>query len=246
MARTPLTDFLQNYAFWLIDIGPQDNVGVPLLFPLLGFSAITSPEYTIETFEIAEGNALASKKAIKKASASNITLSRGVPFYDSDFFRWTITALTGDTTADKFLAIPRLEIGGPSYRRNLLLIQYFPHLIFFKSDNPENETLAKVGNTILGLSTTLNLAGTTGALEGSGAAFLASAGTLTAAGTALAAAGIGPFELAQRVPARSWLLKGCIPTRYKATSDFDALSGAVGIAELELAVEFWEEISLSV
>lgn len=245
MARTPLTDFLQNYAFWLIDIGPQDNVGVPLLFPLLGFSAITSPEYTIETFEIAEGNALASKKAIKKATASNITLSRGVPFYDSDFFRWTISAITGETGGNKFLAIPGLEIGGPSYRRNLLLIQYFPHMVFFGSDSPD-QTLEKVGNTILGLSTTLGTAGAVGALEGSGAAFLASAGTLTAAGTALAAAGIGPFELAQRVPARSWLLKGCIPTRYKATSDFDALSGAVGIAELELAVEFWEEISLSV
>lgn len=245
MARTPLTDFLQNYAFWLIDIGPQDNAGVPLLFPLLGFSAITSPEYTIETFEIAEGNALTSKKAIKKASASNITLSRGVPFYDSDFFRWTINAITGETGGAKFLHIPGVEIGGPSYRRNLLLIQYFPHLVFFKSDEP-NADLAKVGNTILGLSTTLSLAGTTAALEGTEGGFLVGVGTLTAAGTALAAAGIGPFELAQRVPARSWLLKGCIPTRYKATSDFDALSGAVGIAELELAVEFWEEISLSV
>jgi hypothetical protein len=241
MARTPLTDFLQNYAFWLIDIGPQDNFGLPLLFPLLGFSAITSPEFVLETYEIAEGNALTSRKVVKKASASNITLSRGVPFYDADFFRWAITAMTGETTADELLGFTGLEIGGPTYRRNLLLIQYFPHLVFFKSDD---KLLADVGNTILGLSTTLASVGTIGALEGAGGEFLAATGTLIAGGTVLSQLGIGPFELAQRVPARSWLLKGCIPTRYKSTTDFDAMSGAVGISELELAVEFWEEISL--
>lgn len=245
MARHALTDFLQNYAFWLIDIGPQDGYGMPLLLPLLGFSSVSSPALAIEVQEIVEGNALTTRKVVKRGSVENITLSRGVPFFDADFFRWAITALTGDTTADKFLRIPGLEIGGPSYRRNLLLIQYFPHLVFFQSEG-NNQDLATFGNTILSLSTAISAAAVGGGLDSSGVRFLPATGTLTTMGAALGAAGIGPFELAQRVPAKCWLLKGCIPTRYKTTSDFDALSGAVGLAELELALEFFEEISLAV
>jgi hypothetical protein len=56
---------------------------------------------------------------------------------------------------------------------------------------------------------------------------------------------IGPFEFAPRLPAKAWMLYGCMPSRYKAGSDFDASSSEISIMELELAVEAFDEISLS-
>ena len=75
---------------------------------------------------------------------------------------------------------------------------------------------------------------------GAGSAFLAGA---AATGGAMYA-GIGPFEFANRLPARAWLLHGCLPIRYLAGSDFDASSGAVSIQELEVQPEYIEEFSL--
>jgi phage tail-like protein len=39
-------------------------------------------------------------------------------------------------------------------------------------------------------------------------------------------------DLFARTPARAWLLRDCLPVRYKAGTDFDALSVDVSIAEL--------------
>lgn len=41
---------------------------------------------------------------------------------------------------------------------------------------------------------------------------------------------------AGRIPARAWVLEGCLPVRYKAGTDFDATSAAISVAELELAL----------
>jgi hypothetical protein len=60
----------------------------------------------------------------------------------------------------------------------------------------------------------------------------------------LAGGTIGPFEFTARLPAKAWLLHGCLPARYKAGSDFDAGSSAVSLQQLEIAVEMVEEISL--
>ena len=46
------------------------------------------------------------------------------------------------------------------------------------------------------------------------------------------------------VPGRAWVLWDCIPTRYKAGSDFDANSADVSIMELELQPHAVEEIVL--
>jgi len=47
------------------------------------------------------------------------------------------------------------------------------------------------------------------------------------------------------VPGRAWMLLECMPVRYKAASDFDATSGAISIAEIELSVDRWEEIAVA-
>lgn len=55
----------------------------------------------------------------------------------------------------------------------------------------------------------------------------------------------GPFEFAIRIPAKAYLLKGCIPSRWKSGNDFDAADGSVSVAELDFTCELVEEISLS-
>jgi len=56
--------------------------------------------------------------------------------------------------------------------------------------------------------------------------------------------GVGAWESAAFVPGKAWLLWSCIPTRYKAGSDFDAQGGQVSIAELELNVWAMTEMTL--
>jgi len=56
-----------------------------------------------------------------------------------------------------------------------------------------------------------------------------------------------PFEAwegAAKVPGKAWLLWDVIPTRYKMASDFDAKSGEVSIAELEVQPFAIEEFCL--
>lgn len=43
-----------------------------------------------------------------------------------------------------------------------------------------------------------------------------------------------PLSAGIFLPGKAWLLWECIPTRYKAGSDFDGMSGAVSLAELEV------------
>jgi phage tail-like protein len=56
---------------------------------------------------------------------------------------------------------------------------------------------------------------------------------------------LGITSLGERTPGRAWLLHGCLPTRYKAGSDFDATASDVSIQELELAPEHVDEITLA-
>ena len=233
MARSVVTDILQVYPFWLFDAGPFSPSALPLLTPLFGFTNITAPEITTEFQEISEANWIFKKKILKKGDVSNMTLQRGIVFYDSDFWRWMIAALTGDMTGLRFGTGPiNLPIGGYTPRRNLMLVQFFTRSPF----SPGNVGTAAIEGTLFGL----------------GAAFTGSLASVASLGTAvfgaaslLSGLGVGPFEFAARLPAKAWFLHQCMPARYKTSQDFDALSSAMSIAELEIAVEMVEEISLA-
>ncbi len=54
------------------------------------------------------------------------------------------------------------------------------------------------------------------------------------------------LDLVGRVPARSWLLRSCIPTNYKASEDFDALSHSVSLQSLTIQCKFPEEFNSGV
>jgi phage tail-like protein len=74
-----------------------------------------------------------------------------------------------------------------------------------------------------------------------------SASVIAGAITDFVAVGFGSqvSEMAPRVPGRMWKLRGCLPTRYKAASDFDATSSDVSLMELEVQPTYFEEISLT-
>ena len=54
----------------------------------------------------------------------------------------------------------------------------------------------------------------------------------------------GPISFGSlQIPGKAWMLYGCIPTRYKGASDFDAMSSDVSVQELEIQPEAIEELS---
>jgi hypothetical protein len=234
MARSIFSDFLQSFPFWLVDVAPFDGLAFPILTPLFGFNSITAPEINIEQQEIREGNYYFTRKVVKGGSASNITLSRGSAWYDSDFWRWTRATLLGDTDILNGVS----KIGGPTPRRTLLLIQFF-------AKNPFGGSL---GATALGIGATAALAGVVGGAAPGGTGQSAIVAGLVGGGATFAALGagnnIGPFEFAARLPAKAWVLSNVLPARFKVASDFDARSSEVSVSELELSVELVEEIAL--
>lgn len=56
--------------------------------------------------------------------------------------------------------------------------------------------------------------------------------------------GVEAWEGLGFVPGKAWILWDCVPTRYKAGTDFDASSGAVSIAELDIQPWAVSELTL--
>ena len=230
MARSGFfADHLQQHTFWLLDVAPVDSIGLPLFTPIFGFSEITSPELTMETASFGEGNWYFRRKVLRRGNVSPVTLRRGSFWADSDFYRWISAAITGDPGEGGLLNIGSLP--GPSPRRNLLLIHFF-------RTQPFEAKGANAAAAIAGLT----------AVTSVGASIDTAGVNLTALGQAavstaafLGTGGVGAI----RVPAKAWTLVGCLPTRYKPASDFDASSGAISVAELDLECERFEEISLT-
>lgn len=232
MARDPVTDYLQVFPFWLLDIAPIEGIAAPIFNPLSGFSSISAPGYTAETFDVPEGNWYTRRKVIRKYDVDPITLTRGVTFHDSDFYRWNLATMTGDPSGLQVPLSP-VTIGGPTPRRNLLLIQFFAHSV-----GAVTAATISVGLFATGIAATAAAASAQGAIAGSAAL---AAGAIASANNQ----SIGPFEINPRIPAKAWILYDCIPTRFKVGSDFDARSSDISIAEIEIHPELIEEISLS-
>jgi phage tail-like protein len=54
------------------------------------------------------------------------------------------------------------------------------------------------------------------------------------------------FEDGVRIPGRAWLFKGCRPLSYTPGTNFDAMSGEISVATLEVGIEEMEEFSLGI
>jgi phage tail-like protein len=55
-----------------------------------------------------------------------------------------------------------------------------------------------------------------------------------------------PFEIAEKIPGRAWILNDCKPASYRPGSDLDAMGSEVSIASLELSMREFEEISFGI
>jgi phage tail-like protein len=122
MPRARIEDHFQAHNFHLLDISPSLAIP-PFVFNLFAsFSAITAPEISLETQEVPEGNFYFKRHVISGGSVGNITLQRGVSFYDSEFWGWISSTIKGETPK----VFPPV-LGGK--RRNLLLIQYMGYQV---------------------------------------------------------------------------------------------------------------------
>ena len=260
----PLSELLTTYSFWLMDVGPLDGVGLPLFAPLFGFSTMTAPSVTLGVRTIKEANWYYPRKVLDgSATVSPIRMTRGISFVDADFYRWIQTGLFGDTGHGAKYGT--LIGGGPTPRRNFLLIHYFSTSIAdddWKSGAKSiNADIARGDSDNSGAwgdgVSTINqvysgIAGAAGlAVAAGGAIFSNSGGNWLGTTAAVAAQGAGFAAInaavgyALRIPAKAYYLKGCLPTMYKPASDFDASASNISIQELEFEMEEWEEISLA-
>ena len=220
-----------------MDVHPQDPLAWPLFFPLLGFQSISSPELTLDTQDVKEVNWPYTRKLVKGGTVSSITLTRGVQFFEADFYKWIAAAAMGDTgglnkNSDLWAVGAR---GGVTYRRTMVLIQFFPRA----GAGLPGITGAAIG--ALGAGALLTSSAGTGTLIGEAARLTAQS---VGAGAVSAASAPGPFEFAARLPARAFYLYGCVPTRYKSSGDFDANSSEISVAEVEMQLDSFDEISL--
>jgi hypothetical protein len=246
MARSSLADHLQVFPFWLMDVAPIEPLALPIFTPLMGFSAITAPEMTIETQEIDEANWLYPRKVAKRASTNDITLTRAAKWFDNDFYKWIMSTLTGDTGGRG--SRNAMAIGGVTPRRTLLLVNFLAH----SPIPPEGGAAAIAASagllalqgTVTGMVGGAQSLGSASFLSGALAGLGAAAGNAVGAGQTGRGGVFGPMEFAPRIPAKAWVLYDCIPTRYKTGSDFDAMSSDVSLQELDIAVEYWDELSL--
>ena len=229
MARSAITDMLQVYRFWLLDITPLDSLSLPIFNPLLGFSEITAPEITSEIINIPEGNWYFQKKVIGRAQVSPITLKRGTSVFDRDFYNWIMHSITGESPKALYKAASAVvgnanKVGiNPTPRRNLLLVQYFTR-------NP----LERLGKQVV--------------LQNN------SPGNLFVDQSSFSSKRIedipglfsfGPPGLIDFVPARLFVLYGCVPSRYKTSQDFNAKGSDVSVQELTIECEGFEQVTMA-
>lgn len=221
MARGRLDDLMQVYPFWVFDASGPESLLFPAFDPTLGFSSITAPEISIEMRDVQRGNWEYKTRVVKTADVSPIVFARGARFFDSDFYNWIVNAIRGV----------------PPVRKSLVLV----HFLGLRSGGPDTAAI----NAAVGASIGAASAGTGGAIAGAGIGVItgATGGGAPGAGEI----GVGPEQgitsLAERVPARAWMLHDCVPTRYRAGTDFDATSGAVSIMELEVQPDYVSELT---
>lgn len=111
MARQVFEDFLHSMRFHVT----AEAIGnfVPLQmegYPDAGFSAVTTPELTVESVEYKEGTMIYPQKYPGNPTVTDLTFSRGVTRRDSSFWSWIRGVAEGT--------------GGGNYRATLSIKQF--------------------------------------------------------------------------------------------------------------------------
>lgn len=204
--------------------------------PLFGFSSISAPSISLETEEVKDGTFQFPRHLAKGASVGSVSFERAASPFDSDFYDWITHAIYGSKVSSSGGSLSHAitnalgaKSGLESWRRKIVIIQF----------------------TGINVAPDLSPDSITGrAAVAAGVAALAGLGALVGGGVGLAAnigiGALGPFSLSPKLPARGWVLHGCVPINYRAASDFDARSGNISLMSLEVQPEYIEEWSLGV
>lgn len=140
MARPLNTDYLHSMRYQvttndgnnpLINLTPDGR-------PEAGFSAVTTPEATVEAVEYKEGTMIYTQKYPGNPSMSDITLSRGVARLDSSFYRWMRLVMEGAPVGSAE-AEYRTDLDIKHFHRDTALtgnIQGTENLTSITTDNP--------------------------------------------------------------------------------------------------------------
>ena len=115
MARSNVFDQVGSYNFWLFDIPRLGWTPIALL-PIVGFQTVSAMELNATAEEINPGNEFFPTKAITGGTVTTITCTRGVVWWDSDFFRWVRSAIEGRQGSPKLPPV--------SARRDLVLVWF--------------------------------------------------------------------------------------------------------------------------
>lgn len=97
MARLNVSDFLQNFRFFLVEQSPPQDRGADNKFLKVAaaFSTVSTPEVTTDIVEYRDGMSVLTKKQPTWPTFSPIALMRGVVRGDSEFFNWMDAAVGG-------------------------------------------------------------------------------------------------------------------------------------------------------
>lgn len=240
--RRRLLDVLQDHFFWAFDAS-GGVFRTPVFNPLFGFSRISAPEISLDVESFKDGTFLHERHVAKGGTVSPVVFERGASLEDSDFYDWIRLALYGEeewslSSKATGWAAGKLGVSADSSPRKNILVVQFTTWNLAGGGNTERK---RSPNNTVGASSSFSLADASVILTALGATGY---GAAAAAAVGAGALGVGPFQFAMRVPARAWVLRDCIPVRYRAGSDFDASSGQVSIQELEVQPEYIEEFSL--
>ena len=197
--------------------------------PLFGFSSITAPTITLETEEVKDGTFQFPRQLAKGATVGTVSFERAASPFDSDFYDWITHAIYGSKVGQSGGSLSHAIAGAlgaktglESWRRKLLIMQ-------FTGIN-------------MGLAASLGVAAVLAGIGIAGAGGFSGVGLGATVGLGV----VGPFGFSPKLPARGWVLHGCVPVNYRAASDFDARSGNISLMNLEVQPEYVEEFSLGV
>lgn len=188
MPRPAFLELLQSYPFWVFDPGVLGGTFLPSVFdPALAFASCSSPEVVAETYQIKQLVSRHRRPIVRSANTSAISLTRGVRWWDSDFYMWMTAALRGERGA----------------RKTIFLVHFLTTRLLTVADKRPGQA----GRLNMQPETGLNI-------------------------------------LSTRIPARAWVLRGCLPVKYKAGNDFDANSAEVSVAQLDIQPESFDEVTV--
>jgi phage tail-like protein len=96
MARLAISDYLQNFRFFVTESepAPADRTG-KFLAVAAAFASASVPEVTTDIVEYRDGMSVLTKKQPTWPTFAAVTLTRGVVRGDTEFFNWMDAAVGG-------------------------------------------------------------------------------------------------------------------------------------------------------